>query len=60
MKCLIAMTICLITVPPGEPSIQGYTEGVAIAAGTVQKLACISMGGNPLATLTWFKNDKKV
>jgi hypothetical protein len=50
----------LIIVPPGEPNIQGYTEGVAIAAGTVQKLACISMGGNPLATLTWFKNDKKV
>lgn len=29
-------------------------------AGTVQKISCTSSGGNPLATLTWYKNDKKV
>ncbi|KOB66949.1 Uncharacterized protein OBRU01_20445, partial [Operophtera brumata] len=31
-----------------------------LVAGTVQKLSCVSGGGNPLATLTWYKNDKKV
>ena len=46
--------------PPGQPMISGYSRGAHIAAGTVQKIACISSGGNPLATLTWYKNDKKV
>lgn len=40
--------------------ITGYVPGTTLPAGTVQKLSCISSGGNPLATLTWFKNDKKV
>ncbi|KAK9509902.1 hypothetical protein O3M35_004793 [Rhynocoris fuscipes] len=46
--------------PPGHPLITGYTKGAHIAAGTVQKISCISAGGNPLATLTWYKNDKKI
>ncbi|VVD03793.1 unnamed protein product [Leptidea sinapis] len=46
--------------PPSAPMITGYIPGTTLAAGTVQKLSCISSGGNPLATLTWFKNDKKV
>ncbi|XP_063232440.1 nephrin isoform X2 [Bacillus rossius redtenbacheri] len=46
--------------PPSQPLIHGYTEGVSIAAGTVQKISCVSSGGNPLATLTWYKNDKKI
>lgn len=46
--------------PPGPPLISGYTKGLHIAAGTVQKISCISSGGNPLATITWYKNDKKV
>ncbi|XP_053621013.1 nephrin isoform X1 [Plodia interpunctella] len=46
--------------PPSAPMITGYIPGSILAAGTVQKLACISSGGNPLATLTWFKNDKKI
>ncbi|XP_073986963.1 nephrin-like isoform X2 [Rhodnius prolixus] len=46
--------------PPGHPIISGYTKGAHIAAGTVQKISCISSGGNPLATLTWYKNDKKI
>lgn len=35
-------------------------EGSIIPAGTVTRLLCVSTGGNPLATLTWFKNDKKI
>lgn len=46
--------------PPSQPIIHGYIEGTAVEAGTVQKISCTSTGGNPLATLTWYKNDKKV
>lgn len=48
------------TDPPSTPIISGYTEGSVIPAGSSQKLLCMSSGGNPPATLTWFKNDKKV
>uniref|UniRef100_A0A182IZP9 Uncharacterized protein n=1 Tax=Anopheles atroparvus TaxID=41427 RepID=A0A182IZP9_ANOAO len=48
------------SVPPGPPIISGYTEGSIIPTGSKQKLMCVSSGGNPLATLTWYKNDKKV
>lgn len=51
---------CLLTDPPSAPIISGYIEGSIIPAGSIQKLVCISSGGNPLATLFWFKNDKKV
>lgn len=51
---------CLLTDPPSQPLISGYVEGSIIPAGSVQKLLCVSTGGNPLATLTWYKNDKKV
>ncbi|KAL3284555.1 hypothetical protein HHI36_018712 [Cryptolaemus montrouzieri] len=46
--------------PPSPPFIHGYKEGAIIAAGTVQKISCTSSGGNPLASLTWYKNDKKI
>lgn len=46
--------------PPAPPLISGYMEGQIIPAGSVQKLLCVSSGGNPLATLTWYKNDKRV
>ncbi|CAH0718626.1 unnamed protein product, partial [Brenthis ino] len=46
--------------PPSAPMITGYIPGTTLSSGTVQKLSCISTGGNPLATLTWFKNDKKI
>ncbi|KAI4470791.1 nephrin [Holotrichia oblita] len=46
--------------PPTQPFIHGYTEGHAVHVGSVQKISCTSSGGNPLATLTWYKNDKKI
>ncbi|XP_049307143.1 nephrin isoform X1 [Bactrocera dorsalis] len=49
-----------ILYPPSSPIISGYMEGQIIPAGSVQKLLCVSSGGNPLATLTWYKNDKRV
>lgn len=46
--------------PPSQPFIHGYTKGTNVPAGTLQKISCTSSGGNPLATMTWYKNDKKV
>lgn len=57
---VIATHTINVLYPPSAPMITGYVPGTTLAAGTVQKLACISTGGNPLATLTWFKNDKKI
>ncbi|KAG5873298.1 hypothetical protein JTB14_021786 [Gonioctena quinquepunctata] len=46
--------------PPSAAFIRSYMKGSHIPLGTVQKFLCISSGGNPLATLTWYKNDKKI
>ncbi|XP_066587701.1 nephrin-like [Prorops nasuta] len=46
--------------PPSNLIITGYEKDTTIAAGTVLKLMCTATAGNPLATLTWYKNDKKV
>ncbi|EZA58762.1 Nephrin [Ooceraea biroi] len=46
--------------PPSKLSVTGYEEGTTIVAGTVLKLTCTATAGNPLATLTWYKNDRKV
>ncbi|CRK97555.1 CLUMA_CG010940, isoform A [Clunio marinus] len=49
-----------ILYPPSKPVISGYIEGSVIPAGSSQKLLCMSSGGNPPASLIWFKNDKKI
>lgn len=46
--------------PPSKLSITGYEEGKTIDAGTVLKLMCTATSGNPLATLSWYKNDRTV
>ncbi|CAK9828229.1 Nphs1 [Anthophora retusa] len=46
--------------PPSKLSIVGYEEGTTIDAGTLLRLMCTAISGNPLATLSWYKNDKKV
>lgn len=38
----------------------GYEEGAPMVAGTVLKLSCTAISGNPPATITWYKNDNKV
>ncbi|GBN50049.1 Nephrin [Araneus ventricosus] len=45
---------------PDPPNIFGYTEGNAIQAGKLQRLACISQGGNPLPELKWYKENEEV
>ncbi|XP_050465209.1 nephrin-like isoform X4 [Cataglyphis hispanica] len=46
--------------PPAKLTVTGYDESTTIVAGTVLKLMCTATSGNPLATLTWYKNDRKV
>ncbi|KAG5319172.1 NPHN protein, partial [Pseudoatta argentina] len=46
--------------PPSKLIVTGYEEGTTIVAGTVLKLMCTATAGNPLPTLTWYKNDRKV
>ncbi|GFS44577.1 nephrin [Nephila pilipes] len=45
---------------PDPPNIFGYIEGNAILAGKLQRLTCISQGGNPLPELKWYKGDEEV
>ncbi|XP_069115505.1 nephrin-like isoform X5 [Argopecten irradians] len=44
--------------PPGAPVITGYEEGDFVKAGDVKRLTCSSAGGNPMATLKWFKGNQ--
>lgn len=45
---------------PETPRIFGYTEGTPIRAKTLQHIACVTNGGNPLPTIRWFKGTEKV
>ena len=55
------MTIlCLFADPPGKPEITGYRNGEVVKTGDTVKLVCISKGGNPLAAVHWYRNDKQL
>ncbi|XP_037082293.1 nephrin-like isoform X2 [Pollicipes pollicipes] len=43
--------------PPKPPSILGYEPGTYLQAGERVSLSCVSQGGNPPATLTWYSGD---
>ncbi|CAG9541092.1 unnamed protein product [Cercopithifilaria johnstoni] len=45
--------------PPTEPVIYGF-EGMTLLEGETLNLTCESQGGNPLATLTWFRGIEKL
>lgn len=52
---------CVVFVdPPSQPLLTGYNEGDVITSGSVKKLHCISTGGNPPPTMTWYKNGRKL
>lgn len=46
--------------PPGNPVISGSGKGGYFLSGATHRMKCTSSGGNPLADLTWFKNNDKV
>lgn len=48
----------LVSDPPSNPIITGYDEGDKAHAGGLLRLRCYARGGNPLATLQWYKNGQ--
>lgn len=44
--------------PPNNPTITGYDEDDNAQAGDLLRLKCYASGGNPLATLQWYKNGQ--
>ena len=44
----------------GKPEIEGYVEGAVLRSGDKLTLACISRGGNPLPTLSWYQESELV
>uniref|UniRef100_A0A8C8VJD2 NPHS1 adhesion molecule, nephrin n=1 Tax=Pelusios castaneus TaxID=367368 RepID=A0A8C8VJD2_9SAUR len=48
-----------ILFPPQPPTIEGYKHS-EIKAGETLRLTCISLSGNPLATLQWLKNGEVI
>ncbi|KAF2366197.1 Fibronectin type III [Trinorchestia longiramus] len=46
--------------PPGQPVIIGYDGSHMLRKGDRHRLTCVSNGGNPRATLTWFKGSTKL
>lgn len=57
MKTSVTLNVMF---PPGPPEITGYPEGQVAMMGDTVTLVCRSRGGNPLAQLTWFKNNQPV
>lgn len=54
------LSLYLPSDPPGKPNITGLSHGQVLREGEILRLNCISMGGNPLADLSWFRGDQKV
>lgn len=44
--------------PPGPPVITGYTNHETIRAGEERILTCRSRGGNPLGSLSWYRENE--
>ena len=50
----------LLTDPPGPPQIQGLDVDEVLTAGSLKRITCTSISGNPLATLKWFNGNKEL
>ena len=48
------------TDPPGPPQIQGLNAKEVLTAGSLKRITCTSISGNPLASLKWFNGDKEL
>ncbi|CAH0382334.1 unnamed protein product [Bemisia tabaci] len=57
---LIATHSIAVLSVPEKPVISGYARGTDLAAGSVLRLSCTVLGGNPLPIVTWFKNGQKI
>lgn len=57
---LLIPYLCMTVDPPGDPYIEGYTQGDRLKRGQNVELVCKSRGGNPPAQLIWYKNGVQV
>jgi len=55
-----ASVLLSVQFPPGRPKIQGYIDGETIRMGQTVTLVCESYGGNPLASIVWYKNNQRI
>ena len=46
--------------PPEELSITGYKAGDVLLEGSLRRVKCTALSGNPLPHLEWFAGNKKV
>ena len=46
--------------PPDELSITGYKQGEILQEGSLRRIKCTALSGNPLPELEWFAGNKKV
>nr|XP_046255480.1 nephrin isoform X2 [Scatophagus argus]XP_046255481.1 nephrin isoform X2 [Scatophagus argus] len=46
--------------PPQKIWLSAPPQDVPLRSGNIARLMCLSSGGNPTGTLTWFKNGKAV
>ena len=54
------MATIIFADPPDPPTILGYEPGSHLQAGERVSLSCVSQGGNPPATLTWYRADTEL
>ena len=55
--------MCLVTVPPEQPVIEGYTNGSEVRVPHEQEslaLTCISNNGKPAASIKWFRETVEI
>ena len=50
-------TPVLLADPPKKPRILGYVPGTYLTSGQSVSLSCLAQGGNPAASLSWYKGD---
>ena len=48
------------TDPPAPPVITGYETGKVVKVGDTVILKCTSVGGNPPATVIWYRDGKEI
>ena len=60
VSCFLLIKLNSIPDPPGPPEIQGYSQGETIRMGQTVTLVCESYGGNPLASIVWYKNNQRI
>ena len=45
---------------PGQPNITGLKDKAVLFEGQRKRISCLSMAGNPLPNLKWFKGNEEI